>query len=105
MKLWLDDERSAPKGWKRSKTAAQAVGRLVCESVDEISLDHDLGDKHVPEQTGYTVLQWIEHEVFVNRFVPPVIHIHTANSSAREKMLAAVESIERQHKVNQGIDS
>lgn len=72
------------------------------DSIDEISLDHDLGDKGTPEQTGYMVLQWIEREVFEHGFVPPKIHIHTANLSAREKMLAAVESIERQHRINQG---
>jgi len=103
MKVWLDDERLAPKGWKRSKTAAQAVGRLVCDHVEEISLDHDLGDKHVPEQTGYTVLQWIEREVFEFGFLPPVIHIHTANLAAREKMLSAVRSIEVQDLKNRGL--
>ena len=102
MKVWLDDERPAPKGWVRAKSVVQAIGRLVCDHIEEISLDHDLGDKSTPEQTGYTVLQWIEREVFVNGFVPPVIYIHTANSSAKEKMPSAVRSIEVQDLKNRG---
>ena len=104
MKLWLDDERPEPLGWCRAYTASEAVELLSTEKVTEISLDHDLGDKGIPEQTGYTVLQWIEKEVFENCFVPPKIHIHTANSSARDKMLMAVWVIERQHRINQGIE-
>jgi len=98
MKLWVDDERVEPEGWVRVYTAEEAIS-LVDDifHIQEISLDHDLGDKdHDPEWTGYTVLQHIESKVvFDPDYRAPVIHIHTANSSARKKMELGKASIER----------
>jgi hypothetical protein len=62
--------------------------------VDELSLDHDLGDDAVG--TGYDVLLWLEEAVAVRGFVPPrCIVVHSANTSAAAKMRAAIESIRR----------
>lgn len=91
MKIYLDDERQAPEGWRLVTTAGEAVAYLKTGRITEISLDHDLGG----ETTGYDVLTWLEWQVHMNNFSPPIIHIHTANSSARIKMEAAVKSIER----------
>ena len=44
---------------------------------------------------GYEVLVWIERQVATRAWVPPMIHIHTANPAARLKMEAALRSIER----------
>lgn len=98
IKLWVDDERAAPVGWMGAKTAASAIMVLDWGTpVEEISLDHDLGDTvYHPEQTGYTVLRHIEDRVAADpEYVPPSIKIHTANCGARPKMEAAVESINR----------
>lgn len=43
--------------------------------------------------TGYDVLLWIERAVYTENFVPPLIKVHSANSSARLKMLAAINNI------------
>jgi hypothetical protein len=61
--------------------------------VDELSLDHDLGDDE--HGTGYDVLLWVEEAVVNRGFAPPRIRVHSANVSARQKMEAAVSSIER----------
>jgi hypothetical protein len=61
--------------------------------VREISLDHDLGDDE--RGRGYDVILWIEEAVALNAFVPPRIHVHSANASAREKMAAGIRLIER----------
>lgn len=99
MKLWLDDERPAPEGWHRVKTADEALKVLATAGhlLEEISLDHDLGDlTHSPERTGYTVLEEIERlTACQEEYFPPRIYIHTANPVARRKMQQAVESIER----------
>ena len=93
MKLYLDDERKAPEGWIRTKTPGETIATLKTKAVRELSLDHDLGDDD-GIGTGYDVLLWIEREVVNEGFDPPKIHIHTANPSARSKMLQAVSSIE-----------
>ena len=94
MKLYLDDVRETPPGWTGVKTAAEMIRCLETVPVEEVSLDHDLGP---PEEAGdgYQVLVWIERQVATRAWVPPVIHIHTANPVARFRMEAALRSIER----------
>lgn len=60
--------------------------------VTELSLDHDLGDDE--HGTGYDVVLWIEEAVALRGFMPPKILVHSANSSARQKMLAGIQAIE-----------
>lgn len=91
MKVFLDDERAAPEGWIRVLWPAEAIALLSTGEVAEISLDHDLGDD--TRGTGYNVLLWIEEQVALNHFSPPLIRIHSANVSARQKMQLAVEKI------------
>ena len=91
MKVYLDDQRDAPNGWKLVRSAKEAIEYLKSGRVTEISLDHDLGDDAAG--TGYDVIQWIEQAVIENGFIPPKIHIHTANVSARVKMQLGVRKI------------
>ena len=93
MKVYLDDERPTPPGWIGVRWPEEAIHLLEAGGVSEISLDHDLGDDE--RGTGYTVLLWIEKAVATRGFMPPRIHIHTANASARSKMMLGVASIER----------
>ena len=96
VKIYLDDERNAPEGWQRTYSVEETIVILKSGQVTHLSLDHDLGqiDGHdVP--SGYEVLKWIEQEVFLNKFVPPDIQIHSANSAARPRMQAAIDSIVR----------
>lgn len=91
MKLYLDDERKTPVGWVRVFWPEEAIAWLKTEMVTEISLDHDLGDDD--KGTGYDVILWIENEVMTNNFIPPQIHIHSANVSARRKMELRIMAI------------
>ena len=91
MKLYLDDERETPAGWIRVFWPDEAIAWLKTEMVTEISLDHDLGDDG--RGTGYDVILWIENEVMTNYFIPPKIHIHSANVSARRKMELGIVAI------------
>ena len=93
MKVFLDDERSAPEGWIQVRWPDEAIALLRAGGVEELSLDHDLGDDE--HGTGYDVLLWLEEEVATRGFAPPRIRIHSANVSARQKMEAAISSIQR----------
>lgn len=93
MKVFLDDERTAPEGWVRVMWPEEAIELLKGGQVSELSLDHDLGDDD--HGTGYTVLLWLEYQVAVNSMKPPEIRVHSANPSARLKMEAAIISINR----------
>lgn len=91
MKVYLDDERKTPEGWVRTYWPDEAIKLLESGEVTEISLDHDLGDDE--RGTGYHVILWIEEAVFTRGFSPPLIKIHSANSSARVKMELGIKNI------------
>ena len=92
MKIFLDDERSTPEGWIRCFWPEEVITILQQDSVEIISLDHDLGDDN--RGTGYDVILWIEEQVFTNNYIPPRILVHSANSSAAQKMNNGIRTIE-----------
>lgn len=99
VKVWLDDIRPAPAGWIRTYWPEEVIALLKTGDVEEISLDHDLGDAlNTPpggkERTGYDVLTWMEEAVLTEGFAPPVINIHTANIVAEARMRACVKAME-----------
>lgn len=91
MKVFLDDERATPKGWVRCHWPEEVIELLHSENVTEVSLDHDLGDD--ARGTGYDVLLWIEEAVASRGWTPPILSVHSANTSARQKMEAAIVQI------------
>ena len=93
MKVYLDDERPTPAGWSRVYWPEEAIALLETGNVSHISLDHDLGDDD--HGTGYDVVLWIEEAVMTRGFAPPQMSVHSANSSARQKMEQGIQSILR----------
>ena len=76
------------------KTADEAIRLLALNTVEEVSLDHDLGVvRNGREETGYDVLTWIEQRVAVDGFVPPRLTAHSANPPARRRMEQAIIAI------------
>ncbi len=93
MKVYLDDERVAPEGWRQVWWPDEAIALLETGQVTHLSLDHDLGDDE--RGTGYDVVLWVEEAVAMRGFVPPHMTVHSANCSARTKMEAGIRAIER----------
>jgi hypothetical protein len=103
MKVWLDDERPAPPGWRRCRTPREVIELLMTGDVTELSLDHDLGLIVAErERTGYDVLLWLEQEVAGGRTPPSAMSVHSANPVARRRMLQAIEAIQRMASVLPG---
>lgn len=99
IKVYLDDEcdsdRLTPAGWVGVKTAQETIVLLKAGAVKELDLDHDLGDEKIVG-SGYDVLEWLEREVALEKFIPPtLIKIHSANTSVYPKMELAIESIKK----------
>ncbi len=96
LRVYLDDERAPPDdGWTLVRWPEEAIALLETGRVEALSLDHDLGDEG-DRRTGYTVLLWIEEQVATRGCVPPrEIRVHSANTSARQKMELAIRSIRR----------
>ncbi len=98
MKLWLDDIRPPWQhgciGWEWAKTAADAIHWLGTGLVTEASLDHDLtvaatmGTPAPDEQTGYTVVCWMEeHGVWPANGV----RVHSMNPVGKARMLRVID--------------
>jgi hypothetical protein len=66
-----------PVGWARAFWPDEVIALLETGWVEELSLDHDLGDDS--RGTGYDVILWIEEAVALRGFVPPRIIVHSAN--------------------------
>jgi hypothetical protein len=93
MKVYLDDVRPTPPGWTRAFWPDEVIALLETTDVDEVSLDHDLGDER--RGTGYDVIVWIEEAVALRSFIPPKISVHSSNPPARFRMTAAIKAIEK----------
>jgi hypothetical protein len=98
--IYLDDERPTPEAWTRFYTALHTVCAIQAnlDTLQVISLDHDLGDDDV-HGTGYDVVNWIENEIHTNpdfaaRFKAE-IRIHSANAVGRQNIQRGIDSIQR----------
>lgn len=83
MKIWLDDIRPAPEGYKWVKSVNE-VKRLINQFYKEIEVidcDHDLGDYAVDGGDGIKLIDWL---VETKNFLP--IKLHTANPVGRNNM-------------------
>jgi len=91
MKIWLDDIREPPDdGWLWA-TTVRVVKMLKLEAMEEISLDHDLGEN---QPTGYDLIKWLEQKVITEGYSSPKIRVHSANPVGRKNIEAAVKRIE-----------
>lgn len=89
MKLYVDDLRRCPDGWKLARTITEAISHLYNGRVDEISLDHDIvfvrgSDIRMHKETFMAVAYYLT--VMPNELRPRRIRIHTANVDAGWKM-------------------
>jgi len=93
MRVYLDDIRAAPDGWIRARWPDEVINLLKGGNVEQLSLDHDLGDDN--RGTGYDVILWIEEAVVMRGFVPPAMTVHSVNPVARKRMEKGIEAIEK----------
>jgi len=103
MKIWLDDTRTPlDSSWVWVKSAQAIIDMLSNPELDieQISLDHDLGDEEL-YGNGYQVLLYIEERVFTDKdYAPPRVFIHTANPVAMQKMKSALTTIYKKRENN-----
>jgi hypothetical protein len=93
MKLYVDDLRDCPSGYTPAKTMEQAIAFLQNNTVDILSLDHDLGEDENGNlrPTGYDLVKFMcEHGLRANK-----IYIHTDNVVGRTNMYETLKSAQR----------
>lgn len=89
MKLYVDDLRRCPDGWKLARTITDAISHLYQGRVDEISLDHDIAflrgsDIRMHKEAFMAVAYFMA--VMPRELRPEKVRIHTANVDAGWKM-------------------
>lgn len=97
MKIFLDDIRETPDGWKRAYTVEELWGEFnnciaYGGTIEVVSLDNDLGEGILE---GYTFLDTLEEKVFndPNFSIPKEIRIHSANPVARKRMQTVIDKM------------
>lgn len=114
MKFLIDDEKNyLPNGMvpdfiARNFLAGGIVLTLITEK-DELYIDHDLGDED-PDKTGYALLKFIEEQlgnqhripVHMDAAIPHKIICVSNNPAGRKNIEAAIASIRRLQKLQQG---
>lgn len=83
VRLWVDDLRPAPEGWKWAKTSADAIEMLDDKYVVELSLDHDLGG----DDTTRPIVLWMCE----TRIWPDIIRVHSANPVGVEWLVGMID--------------
>ncbi len=97
MKVFLDDIRPAPTGWRLVRWPQEAISLLMTGAVSDLSLDHDLGNDK--RGTGYDVITWLEKAVIDYEIIPPNMKIHSANIAARKRMEQGIYSVNRLYRM------
>jgi len=92
MKLWIDDIRPAPQGWRWAKTFAQAIEILQTQPISTVSFDHDLADGEGDDgKTGYHIALWLAERAFHGILVPETYYVHSANAVGRERIQGVID--------------
>lgn len=91
VKIWLDDERPAPEGYKHCRSVKEAEAAIRgCEYegdvIDIIDCDHDLGEYAEDGGDGIKLLDWLVER---GTFYP--VKLHTMNAAAREYMQREID--------------
>lgn len=94
MKIWLDDERTAPVGWTWYRDAASLIEDLADEDfwyrVTHMSLDHDLGT----EATGMDVVNALESWILEShRHARFFVVVHSQNPVGSARMAQALTKL------------
>jgi hypothetical protein len=77
VKLWVDDLRPAPEGWRWAKSSEEAIRYLSIYAwfgvtITEVSFDHDLGG----DDTSRKVVLWMCENDYP---WPRICRVHSAN--------------------------
>lgn len=102
MKLWIDDVRPAPEGYKWIKSVSEAKIRC-CQSlleqnghriiqIEEFNLDHDSGDYQYAGGDYIELLKWLEEKQHTEGWeINSVFKIHSQNIVGRKNMEAIIK--------------
>lgn len=93
--IFLDDCRITPNGYVRTYTVEETIELLEKHKgwIGIVSLDNDLGEGL---KEGYTVVEWLEEQHYLNNYpLPDNIIAHTMNIIAKHRMELIIDKLYR----------
>lgn len=83
MKIWLDDIRPAPNGYIHCHSVNEAIEliKTAKEPIEQLDLDHDLGDYAFD---GGDEIKLLDYLAETEQYYP--VKLHTMNPVGRENM-------------------
>ncbi len=101
LKVYLDDVRMTPEGWFRVVRAEDVLTLLRMNLVEEMSLDHDLGEfafDNISNSLGHPhdgswLARQIADDVSQGLYSLPKWHVHSANPVGADRMRAILTSL------------
>ena len=83
-RVYLDKQRSAPKGWARTRTDMETIRTLQNHSVTELSVGDD----------GEYVLKWVIKEARTKGYKAPEIQVHSTKVTVKDRLAPLVQVIQ-----------
>jgi hypothetical protein len=96
MNVYFDDVRNPPNDdWVLVREPAKLKELLLCGVIQNLSMDHDLGDygsieNSDEEVTGYTLLNWMEE---TENLPKGRIFVHSSNPVGRMRMMVVIQRL------------
>ena len=94
VKIWLDDERTAPKGYIHFHSVNETIDFIENSGYTNIllDLDHDLGEYSYDGGDAIKLILWLlENDYQNNNLYKFHFQIHTMNPVGRQNMQALIE--------------
>lgn len=86
--IYLDDVRKTPEGYIRCYSVNEVKDWLRTGNVQNMSLDHDLGEFEKDGGSGYTLVKWMAEK---HIWPKGKIKIHSMNIPGKVNMLSTIE--------------
>ena len=87
LKLYVDDLRTPPPGWRLARTVADALAILTAETFEEVSLDYMIGDGE--GGNFLPVARFIAELPEAKR--PRRVRLHTSSAAGADQMRALLQ--------------
>ena len=94
VKIWLDDERTAPKGYMHFHSVNETIDFIKNSGYTNIllDLDHDLGEYSYDGGDAIKLILWLlENDYQNNKFYKFHFQIHTMNPVGRQNIQALID--------------
>ena len=94
VKIWLDDERTAPKGYMHFHSVNETIDFIKNSGNTNIllDLDHDLGEYSYDGGDAIKLILWLlENDYQNNNLYKFHFQIHTMNPVGRQNMQALID--------------